>query len=332
MRVYLTGATGFVGSNLARVLSERHGAELHCPVHRHPPPATASYSSERVDLTDARGVRASVARARPDAIVHAAILNDLTALRADRRAAWSSYVEATRNLVDAANAAGAGIVLVSTDWVFDGSQPGAAEDTPPNPINLYGFLKAASELVVSERAERGAVARIAGVQGVHWARPELPRAQDEGFGYFVAALTTDLRAGQPFGVWESPRINMVATPTLASDAASLIWRIAAAGLRGTFHACGGEALDRAGLARQAATVLQLDPDLVHAADYPLGEPPMPVPFDTSLDAGATARELGVTLPSADEWLARLAAELETGELGPDPFPATPTLVGGEVNR
>ena len=47
--------------------------------------------------------------------------------------------------------------LVSTDWVFDGTQSGATEDTPPNPINLYGFLKAASEIVTLERG--GAVAR-----------------------------------------------------------------------------------------------------------------------------------------------------------------------------
>jgi hypothetical protein len=47
--------------------------------------------------------------------------------------------------------------------------------TPPSPVNTYGFLEAASELVVTERAERGTVARIGGVQGVHWARQEMPR-------------------------------------------------------------------------------------------------------------------------------------------------------------
>ena len=88
-------------------------------------------------------------------------------------------------------------MLVSTDWVFDGTQAGATEDEPPNPINAYGFLKAASELVVRERAQRGAVARIAGVQGVHWARPARRARQDAGFGYLVAALVAALRAGQP---------------------------------------------------------------------------------------------------------------------------------------
>ena len=99
------------------------------------------------------------------------------------------------------------MLLVSTDWVFDGTQGGAAEDEPPNPVDAYGFLKAASELVVAERARRGAVARIAGVQGVHRARPDTPRVQDAGFGYLVASVVGALRAGRPFSVWESPEIN-----------------------------------------------------------------------------------------------------------------------------
>ncbi len=43
-------------------------------------------------------------------------------------------------------------MLISTDWVFDGTQGPAAETEPPNPINPYGFLKASSELVVTQRA------------------------------------------------------------------------------------------------------------------------------------------------------------------------------------
>ena len=62
--------------------------------------------------------------------------------RTNRRAAWDGYVGATRNVVDAAG--DAQVVLISTDWVFDGTQAGATEDEPPNPINVYGFLKAAS--------------------------------------------------------------------------------------------------------------------------------------------------------------------------------------------
>jgi dTDP-4-dehydrorhamnose reductase len=300
MRVYLTGASGFVGSNVARVF-EAHGAELAAPGHR------------EVDVTEADAVRSSVEGFRPDAIVHCAILNDFAALYADRRAGWDAYVGATRNLVDAANDAGARIVLVSTDWVFDGTQPGATERTPPNPINLYGFLKAASELVVTERAERGSVARIGAVQGSHPA----PREQDAGFGYFVSALVERLRAGERFGVWESDDVNMVATPTLASDAAELMWRIAERDLDGIFHCCGGEAVDRRTLAMRAAQVFELDPTLLDlgvrrpdgALPGPGGGRPAAVPYDTSLDASWTAIALEVELPSVTEMLRRMCQEL-----------------------
>jgi dTDP-4-dehydrorhamnose reductase len=296
VRVFLTGASGFVGSNLAAVFAE-HGAELATPSHA------------ELDLTDADATLRFAAGFAPDAIVHAAILNDPAAMAADRRAAWDAYVGATRNVVDAANAAGAQVVLVSTDWVFDGTQAPAAEDAPPNPVNQYGFLKAASELVVAERARHGTVARVAGVQGVHRSRPRAPRGQDHGFGYFVLSAVEALRAGEPFTVWESDAINMLATPTLATDAADLIWRALELEAHGVLHCCGGEHADRVTLARRAAAAFGLDPELVRTGPPP--EPPAgAVPYDTRLDARATARLLGVELPDLDTQLARLRHELE----------------------
>ncbi len=298
MRVFLTGASGFVGSNVARVFAA-HGVEVDAP------------SRADVDVTRADDVRRAVEAAGPDAIVHCAILNDPAGLLGARRAAWEGYVGATRNVVDAANAVGAQVVLVSTDWVFDGTQAGATEDEPPNPINAYAFLKAASEIVVRERARRGAVARIAGVNGIHWARSEPPRAQDAGFGYLVLSIVEALRAGRPFTVWESREINEIATPTLASDAAELMWRVVERGLTGTFHCCGGEAVHRVELARRAVAAFDLDPALLRVG------PPDPaalgggrVPRDTSLDARATAAALDVELPDVDALLGGLRRELE----------------------
>jgi len=303
MKVWLTGAGGFVGSNVVRVFAGRHGAEVRGP------------SRAEVDVTDARAVRRDVASFAPDAIVHCAIVNDPVALVNDRRAAWAGYVGATRNVVDAANAVGALVVLVSTDWVFDGTQGGATEDEPPNPINAYGFLKAASELVVLERAARGAVARIAGVAGVHWAQPDVPRRQDAGLGYLCASVVEALRAGRRFTVWESPDINCIATPTLASDAAELLWRVVEGGHEGVLHCVGGESVDRVTLARRTAAAFGLDGELLHVGPPdPAAVGSMRVPYDTSLDATATAARLGVTLPDLDTMLARLRADLAARQL------------------
>jgi dTDP-4-dehydrorhamnose reductase len=300
MRIYLTGASGFVGSNLAHVFGHGHGAEVIAPAHEH------------VDLTDELMVRRSVLATKPDAIVHAAIWNDPAGLRSDRERAWAAYVDATRNVVAAANAIDAHVVLVSTDWVFDGRQAPATESEPPNPINTYGFLKCCSELIVRETAGRGTIARIAGVQGVHRARPNTPRAQDAGFGYFVASLVDALRAGERFAVWEGSGLNRLATPTLATDAGELIWRALERELTGVLHCCGGEHVDRVGLARRAARVFELDPELIEVVAPPDGVAGSePVPVDTRLDARATALALGVEFPGLDAMLARLRGEVES---------------------
>ena len=299
MRIFLTGASGFVGSNLAYVFSERHGAEVIAPGHEH------------VELTRAALVRRCFAATRPDAVVHAAIWNDPPALARERRRAWEEYVGATRNVVDAANSIDAHVVLISTDWVFDGAHAPADESEPPRPINDYGFLKACSELIVTERGACGTVARIAAVQGIHRARPHTARAQDAGFGYLVVSLVDALRAGERFAVWDGAGLNVLATPTLATDAGELIWHALERRVTGILHCCGGEHIDRVGLARRAIEAFDLDPGLLDLVAPPRGAIPAGgVPRDTRLDARATARALGVELPDLNTTLGRLRAEVE----------------------
>ena len=91
---------------------------------------------------------------------------------------------------------------------------------------------------------------------------------------------------------------MLATPTLASDAADLIARIAAGGRTGVFHSCGGESVDRRGLALRTVEAFGPDGDLLDFGQPP--DPGFPVPHDTRLDATATAAALGVELPDLDE--------------------------------
>lgn len=309
MRVWLTGGTGFVGSNIVHVALGR-GDQVMTIVHRFRPQAGVGYQTDDVDMTDQAAVHASVNRFAPDLVIHCAILNDFAALYRDRKAAWDAYVTATATTAGAARSIGAAYVVVSTDWVFDGTQGGADEDTPPNPINLYGVLKLASELVALERG--GAVARISGVNGLHRARPDSPRQQDPGFGYFVASLVESLRRGQPFTVWEADNINMVATPSLASDSADLILRIGDRGLTGVFHCCGRDALSRMELARMACDVFDLERGLLRSGPPDAqAMPGAPIPYDTSITAPRTSRLLDHEPVSARKLLMRFRDEYES---------------------
>ena len=319
MRAYVTGGTGFVGSNIVKVFSERHGADVHCPVHRFVPADAGGLTTERLDLLDDEAVRASVGAFGPDVIVHSMILNDFAAMYADRDLAWRSFVGATQTLARAADDVGAKLILVSTDWVFDGTQAGADEDTPPNPVNFYGVLKMASEQAAMLGADRAAVARVSAVSGVHWMRDHTPRVQDGGFGYFVTSIVGALEEGRPFGVWEADNINMVASPSLASECAEVMWRIAAdTEAAGVFHCCGAESAGRMELALTACEVFDLDPSLLSStppdtgAVGAVGE--FPIPYDTSLTVRRTREILGYEPPGIRELLTRFRHERSTGTL------------------
>jgi dTDP-4-dehydrorhamnose reductase len=308
MRLWMTGGTGFVGSNIVYSAVER-GVDVLTTVYSFTPPPDAPYRTERVDMLDATAVAASVDHYRPDIVVHCAILNDFQTMYADRRRAWDAYVTATQVTAGAAEKAGASYVLVSTDWVFDGTQGGADEQTPPNPVNLYGVLKLASEIVTLERG--GAVARVSGVNGLHRTRPESPRSQDPGFGYFVASIVDALRADRPFTVWESDEINMVATPSLASECGDMIVEIGARRLDGVFHTCGADALTRRDLAELTCSVFDLDPALLRFGPPPPDAMlPAPVPYDTSLSTPRTSELLGRTPTPVDTLLRRFRSEYE----------------------
>ena len=307
MRVLVTGSTGFVGGNVARIFQVL-GDQVLCAVRR-PPPDGFGHPWRLTDLLDTGDVRRALEEHQAQAVVHLAIRNDLLDLYRDRRGAYADYVTTTRRIVDAANGTGAAVLYVSTDWVFDGTGHLVPEDEPVSPVNLYGLFKALSEQTVLDRARRGLVARIGGVQGTHLVRPATPRQQDAGFGYLVLSVVDALSQGRSFEVWESGRINSVATPVLASDAGRFMRRALEAGADGVLHLVGAQPVTRRELALAACEVFGLDAGLLRFVPPPaaaVGE--IPVPRDTSLSTERTRAVLDVEPPSLLDTLRGLATE------------------------
>lgn len=309
--IAVTGATGFVGGTVAAVLADK-GHDVVCLVRRD---VELPWPSRLVDVQDtdaiARGLEGC------DAVAHLAILNDFHGMYADRKAAQDGYVGLTRRVVDAANRTGARVGYVSSDWVFDGTGHLVDEDEPPNPVNFYGFMKAASELVVLERARAGFVARVGGVQGLHQTQTSGPRSQDVGFGYFVLSLVDALRAGERFLVWEDPHINSYATPIVSPEIGALLSRAVEREAGGVLHFAGGTVVSRRELALATCEVFGLDASRLDFGPPPdAARLPAPVPYDTSMSADRTMALLGATAHPIEAQLAALKVELDTGAPAP----------------
>lgn len=315
MKIYVTGGSGLVGSNLIKVALERYQARVLATMHRWHPPQPVGYEVSTVDMNDQDLVLRSVHEFGPDALVHCAVVNDLPLIYRNRHFGWQAYVESTKYLTRAANEVGAKMILISSDWVFDGTQSMADETTPPNPVNYYGVLKLAAETLLAAMGQNWAVARTAGVNGLNWARPGLETRQNPGFGNLAVAAAQTLQDGQPFTVWQG-EVNQRGTPTLASELGEMIMHIIDGNACGIFHCCGGESATRLELAQATARAFNLDTGLIRVGlpdqatmDSLAG---IPIPRDTSLSADYTARKLGYVLPTLAEMLASLRTQMVHG--------------------
>lgn len=309
LTVAVTGSTGFVGSNIAAILSGRG--------HR-------VVGLSRRDVTDAPWEIRTVdfdsvdslteALTGIDAVVHCAIANDFNRLLADREYAYDSFVGMTSRVARAAATTKTHMVYISTDWVMDGTGHLVPETDRGNPVNFYGFLKAMGEQVVRDiHPVDGAVCRIAGVMGRHQLQEEGPRSQDVGFGYFVYSLVAALRAGNTFTVWNGPHVNEVTSPSLAAEIGAQIERVVSRRAGGTLHLVGDDAIGRFELAELVCDVFDLDPALLRQGLPPESELfPAPVPVDSSLGNAATKAALGLGPTPLRTLLETFRTELGTG--------------------
>ena len=135
MKILLTGGSGRLGTELRALL-----------------PGIVAPTSAEMNLTDAAQVREVMERERPHVIVHAAAYTNVGGAEKDRAACWNANVVGTRNVAAAANAVGAKLVHISTDYVFSGEEGGYREgDTPGPVVNYYSLTK-----LVAEEAARAA--------------------------------------------------------------------------------------------------------------------------------------------------------------------------------
>src|SRR6476646_2159749 len=95
-----------------------------------------------IDLTQAQPLRPLVQDLRPDVIINAAAYTAVDKAESDVDRARAVNAEAPAVLAEEADAAGAVLVHYSTDYVFDGTKPGAYVETDAvNPLSVYGRTK-----------------------------------------------------------------------------------------------------------------------------------------------------------------------------------------------
>jgi dTDP-4-dehydrorhamnose reductase len=285
-RVLVIGSRGHVARSLIEVLP-RHGFDV------------AIAARPEVDLSDPQTLAAAIRRAQPHVVVNAAAYTAVD--RAEDEPDVAMAVNAAGAGAAAAHArnAGAAIVHLSTDYVFDGTKSSPYVETDRTaPLGVYGHSKLAGEAAVAAANPRHVILRTSWVCSP----------------YGTNFLETMLRLAA-----ERPELRVVddqrGAPTFAADIAEAVARVIAASATkregderfGIFHLASEGETSRCGFARaiMAGSGARGGPSAAVAAiatrDYPTTARR---PAYSKLSTAKLRRVYGFTMPDWQDSLSR----------------------------
>ncbi len=290
MRIWVTGAAGFVGKRLCARLAAS-GAEL--------------FGSDReLDVTDAARVRAAVAAARPNAIVHLAAISLVPEAEADPARAFRVNLAGARNVLAAAErgAPDARVLLVTTAALYGSAALGSAgfdESAPLRPATAYARSKASADLLGGVFAARGL--------DVVRARPFNHTGAGRPAAFVESRIARDLveiAAGR-----RTPRLELANPDSQrdflhVDDVIEAYLALLAPGVpAGAYNVASGSAITIAELAQRLCRLAGVAPEIVHSRD-PARLPDATLGVATKLLAATAWRPRR----SLDDTLAELLAD------------------------
>jgi dTDP-4-dehydrorhamnose reductase len=272
----VTGGSGHLGGELLR-RSAAAGWRAYGTWH------TRAMDGPQLDIRDAAAVDDLVRRIGPQVVVH-------TAYRPSGADMHDVNVIGAVHVARSARKAGARMVHISTDVVFDGRRDRAyTEGDPPSPIIEYGRSKLAAEQAVRAADPDALILRTSLLYGGDPARGHDRVVLDALDGKIDMAFFTDeLRC-----------------PVHVQDLAGVVLELAHSRRCGVLHAAGADVVSRFEFARHVAAAHGRDPALVRAASS--ASEPVRRPLNCALDSSRLAGICSARLRGVREVLA--AADL-----------------------
>ena len=204
MRVLVTGAGGMVGREVVETLELGDAHEV------------VGLDHAALDVGDRDAVLGAIGSVHPDAIVHCAAMTAVDACESEPDRAFLVNALGSRFVMEGARRAGAYVVALSTDYVFDGTQPEPYHEwDTPNPESVYGQSKLAGEFELDLDCAVVRTSWVIGRYGANMAKTILRLAGGDAPLRFV-----DDQRG---------------CPTVAADLATMLRTFVVERLPGTWH-------------------------------------------------------------------------------------------------
>ena len=197
MKILVTGANGQLGN------------ELHIQLDKEFPGSAIYTDIEELDLTDPKAVEAYIVNNDITHIINCAAYNAVDQAEEEKMLSARINNDAVKNLAIAADANGAKIIHISTDYVFDGTNYRPyRESDKVNPISQYGTTKRKGETSLLALSPEAIIIRTAWLYS--------------SFGHnFLKVMLEKANTQQDLKVV----CDQIGTPTYARDLAAAIVKV-----------------------------------------------------------------------------------------------------------
>ena len=204
-------------------------------------------------MVDADAVAEVIGSSNAAIIVNTAAFHQVDRCEEEPASAYAVNATGAHNVAAAAGAAGAKLIHISTDYVFDGAKTSPYEESDlPGPLNVYGASKLAGEHLVRAACEHSFVVRTSGLYGPH------PCRAKGGLDFPSLMLKLAREKGELSVV-----TDQVVGPTYTPDLARQLVALATTDGYGVIHATGVGEVSWHGFATETLRLAGLDGVLVH---------------------------------------------------------------------
>lgn len=288
-RIVITGAGGMVGRVLAGH-ARRQGRDV------------LALTSSQWDITDEAAARRFIEAG--DVVINCAAYTKVDAAETDEARAHAVNVDGPANIARACGRVGAGLVHISTDYVFSGALRRPYEiDDETGPVNIYGRTKLAGESAV-----------LAALPGAHVVRTSWVYEGADGADF--AATMRRLAAGdRPVDVVA----DQIGSPTYVGDLVVALLEVADGAIREPMlHAANAGEASRFEQARAVFEAVGADPERVRPVGSDRHPRPAPRPPYSALSG---RRSVAAGLTPLRPWREALQHALTANGSG-GPIPST----------
>lgn len=192
MRLFITGATGFIGAETLRVAVEA-GHEVMAAVRSGSPaprlkPFTGRFTRFEVDLRDRTALKAALTTFRPEVVLHLAWSGVANSARFDHCQINDNIAMGCAVMDAAADARVGAFIGIGSQGEYGAGSP-MLEDSLPAPTTLYGAAKVAMLFVTRQMAAQAGMRHA-------WLRLFSTYGPGDNEGWLIPMLINEMLAGR----------------------------------------------------------------------------------------------------------------------------------------